>query len=136
MTETPSKMCFISPSLDFKVRCSGNAVAGNDSTKEINQQVTNSQLKILTPSFTSSEQLARLRKSDLLIKKKEPSVVGRMSLDGAAVAEDNSSAVFSQSNASGVIYGNQGSAIRESRFSNAGMAALKEPLSPASIYIN
>ena len=129
-------MCFISPSLDFKVRCSGNAVAGNDSTKEINQQVTNSQLKILTPSFTSSEQLARLRKSDLLIKKKEPSVVGRMSLDGAAVAEDNSSAVFSQSNASGVIYGNQGSAIRESRFSNAGMAALKEPLSPASIYIN
>ena len=53
------------------------------------QLVTNSQLNILTPSFTSSEQQARLRRSDLLFKKKEPSVYGRNSLDGAG--EDESS---------------------------------------------
>ena len=94
----PAKLCLINPTLEStnKVR-SSNAVAGNDSTKEIQQRVTNSQLKILTPSFTSSEQAARLRKSDILLKKKAPSLLGRPSNASQAQAaeDDNSSPVFS-----------------------------------------
>ena len=108
----------VNPSIDFKIR-SNNGVAGDSSSKEIvhMQQMTNSQLKILTPSFSSTEQKARLRKSDLLLKKKEPSVIGRNSLDGAG--DDQSSVMLDQHSmgSGGFVGGHGGSAIRESRFS-------------------
>lgn len=114
---------FVSPALDVKIRAN-EAIAGHPAAprgaggQHPDRHIAD---KILTPSFISSDMQAsnQRRRSDLLLRKKEPSLPeanGRLSL-GGAVVEDFMSSALDHSMCS------NGNCLRESRFSLPKQAA-------------
>jgi len=102
----------VSPKVDFKIRANHDIVNQRVSKAGVGSRMKFLADQILTPSFISSDmQDAKLRKSDLLFKKKEPSVAAQGKTSVGGIVEDYVSTAMNHSMCS------NGMCLRESRIS-------------------